>query len=243
MTMNADLGVAQFENVNELRLYPFADGSSLVDREGRTLPRSLVVDVHMSVPSHSMQSGEAFGASASGFPDVRLTSVHMSRSMVSVCFMSKMDGRVDALSVMVEAGRFAPYVPYRMEKLAGSSDIGGVVTFGNVEFPDFPETYFLDGAVLHPCCVAVSRPAALRKFTDRRSGESVSGDVDIRFSGYVNASKSGKDIRLSLEDGADRELASECFDASVDNVCGATPIRTINGVLPDANGNIVLWFH
>ena len=78
---------------------------------------------------------------------------------------------------------------------------------------------------------------------DRRSGESLSGDVQIDFSGYVNSEKSGKSFRLALDDGASVELASECAKVSGADACGATPIVSINGVRPDENGNIVLWFH
>ena len=78
---------------------------------------------------------------------------------------------------------------------------------------------------------------------DPRSGESVSGDAEIAFSGHVSASRSGKSFVLSLENGSDVELASECAMASGHDVCGATPIRSINGIRPDKDGNIVLWFH
>lgn len=241
MATYVDMAAAQFENLNELRLYPFADGSSLKDRQGRDLPLDTISDVHMVVPSGI--SNPDSGLDESNMPVVRLASVHMSATMVSVCFVSDMDGARQALSVTVARDGFRPYFPYRLEKLSGSYDIGGAVTFGDFDFPGFPETYFLDGAVIHPCCVAVAKPPELRSFVDRRSGESVSGDVDIRFSSYVEHEKYGKNFRLSLEPGAYKELMSACADMSSADVCGATPIVSINGVAPDSEGNIVLWFH
>lgn len=229
MAMYDDIAAAQFENVNALRSYPFAEGSSLVDRLGRELPRDVVVDLHFVVPP----------ASGMPLPGVSMTSVHLSRSMVSACFASG----GNALSVIVSRDDFRPYFPYRLEKLAGSSDAGGIVTFGDFGFPGEPETYFLDGAAVHPCCVAVASPPKLRSFFDPRSGDSVSGDAEIAFSGYVTASRSGSSFRLGLEDGASEELASECAKVSGAEACGATPISSINGVRPDADGNIVLWFH
>lgn len=242
MGVYVDMASAQFENQNSLRLYPFSSESSLVDSVGRELPLGAIVDLRMVVPA-AIGNPDSF--SEGGVPVVYMTSFHVSKSMVSACFMS---GNA-ALSVTVSADDFRPYFPYRLEKLAGSDDIGGVVTFGEIEFPGFPETYFMkdaDGnrtAIVHRCCVAAARPPALRKFVDRRSGESLSGDVQIDFSGYVNSEKSGKSFRLALDDGASVELASECAKVSGADACGATPIVSINGVRPDENGNIVLWFH
>ena len=242
MSAYIHMAAAQFENANALRSYPFRDGSTLVDDLGRRLPDNVVADLHMFVPA-DMEDGVGVAA-----PEVRMTSVHLSQSMVSVCFVSRFGGMSSALSVTVAAANLRPYVPYRMDKLAGAYDIGGIVTFGEIDLPGFPETYRFDplgsAAVVHPCCVAAAKPAGLRSFVDRRSGERVSGDVEVGFSGYVDAEKNGKSFRLSLSEGAASELASTCRALS-DGVgpCGATPIRTINGIRPDEDGNIVLWFH
>ena len=230
MSAYIDMASAQFENVNSLRDYPFASGSSLVDRYGRELSRDVVVDVHMVVPGVEMQ------------PNVKLTSVHLSPYMVSACFTA-FAVEVGALSVTVARDNFVPYTPFPMNRLAGSRDIGGVVTFGDIQFPGIPETYFLDNADVHPCCFAEHNPAYLRKFVDPRSGESISGDVRIDFSGYIEAHRSGRTVALSLSDGADVILSSECAAVTGPEACGATPIVSINGVRPDADGNIVLWFH
>lgn len=227
--VDTGLGLAQFENANELRMYPFSDTASLVGKNGLELPRDVIVDLHMSVPSE-------------GEPEVRLSGVHLSQSMVSACFMSKYSNKVSALSVTVARSSFKPYFPYRLEKLAGSEDIGGVVSFGEITFPGYPVSYLMD-AKIHPCCIISSKPASLRKITDLRSGLSVSGDVQIDFSDYVESSRNGNIFSLALEEGAEQILASSVCDGTSGGVCGATPIRTINGVSPDDDGNIVLWFH
>lgn len=243
-----DTGSAQFENVNGMRMYPFMDSSSLVDRDGKELQKDVIVDMHLVVPSSFANPAE--GIVETGIPAVMMTSVHLSQSMVSACFVSDAGGERNALSVTVARSRFSPYMPYRLEKLAGSSDIGGIVTFGDMEFPGFPETYMFTGrwdgdhgVGIHPCCVAAARPAGLRRIIDPRSGESVSGDVSIRFPEYVVASSDGNSVRLSLEDGAPEALASECSMITGSDACGATSISSINGVRPDEDGNIVLWFH
>jgi hypothetical protein len=239
MAVREDLAAAQFENVNSMRRYPFSDACPMSDRNGRTLPENAIVDLHVVVPADMEGSGRGF--SAVEFPEVRLASFHVSPSMVSACFTSG----AAALSVTVSARSFRPYFPYRLESLAGTENSGGAVTFGDMEIPGFPETYFFDAgsAVVHPCCVALAKPPALRRFVDRRSGETVSGDVEIRFSGYVASGMDDGAFSLSLNDGAAEALASECSRTSGAEACGATPIRSINGVRPDEDGNIVLWFH
>lgn len=238
MAVYVDMANAQFENANALRMYPFAENASLVDRQWRDLPRDAVVDVRLVVPSDS--AGRTVSA--------RLRSVHLSQAMVSACFVAGFNESgtwrtTGALSATVAAANLSPYTPVRLERLAGSCDIGGVVTFGDVELPGSPETYFLDGASVHPCCVASARPCGLRRIVDQRSGEALSGDVDIAFSNYVSVSRDGGAFTLSLDDGAADELASDCAKASGPDSCGATPITSINGVRPDEDGNIVLWFH
>ena len=237
------MAAAQFENVNSLRLYPFAEGSSLADRDGVEIPMGAIADLHLAVPCPMRARGPGFSPSGADAPEARLSSLHLSRAMVSACFTSWNGSERGALSVIVPGGSFRPYFPYALRPLAGSSGMGGAVAFGDVELPEIPETHFLDSAVVHPCCVTAVRPPGLRGFFDPRSGESVSGDVGVWFSGYVDAARDGGSISLSLKDGGAAALASECARASGRDVCGATPIESINGVRPDADGNLVLWFH
>lgn len=241
MESYSDTAIAQFENENSLRNYPFASGASLMDSMGRTLPENVIVDLHVAVPYGIPDSASGFD-DAVAIPSVRLSSVHLSRHMVSVCFKSGEGKYARALSVTVSSDEFRPYMPYSLDRLIGDEDIGGIVTFGDIALPEWPDTYSLDAEV-HPGCVVASRPSGLRSVLDRRSGDSVRGDVSLSFSGYVSAKKIGESFGLSLEDGAAEELASECSGMTQLEACGATPIRSINGVSPDEDGNIVLWFH
>lgn len=246
MSVHVDIGDAQFENLNTLRSYPFVDGCDMACNGNSEFPMDAIADAHFVAPAvigndSSESSSDSFGYEC--LPTVRLSSLHMSVGMISACFTSRCGSDISALSVTVTRDRFVPYYPYRLEKLAGSEDIGGVVAFGPVEFPDSPKTYFPNNAKIHGCCVSVSRPPALRKIVDPRSGDSLSGDIGIDFSGHVSAKRNGNVFALALEDGSGAELASECAMISGDDACGATPIRSINGIRPDEDGNIVLWFH
>jgi len=229
----------QFENENAMRRFPFADWASLVSEDGKELPDSLIADARFCVP---------FRDGTDCVTSVRLESAHVSPAMVSVCFRAYagVSPTDDALSVTVSAASFRPYFPYALKPLSGypgMADAGGVIAFGSFDFPTFPETYRFSYAEILPCCVAAATPSGLRSITDPRSGESVSGDVGFSFSGHVDASLSGGGFSLSLDPGSAEELMSRCVGlAEGDGVCGATPIRSINGVAPDPDGNIVLLF-
>jgi hypothetical protein len=233
-------GVVQFENANGLRSYPFVDGVSLVSRGGDVLPDGIVTDVHVVVPAGSTPIEQGDDDTVA-----KVTSVHVSNAMVSACVTVYRGGSViAALSAMVAAESMTPYMPYRMSRIAGSEDCGGVITFGDFDVPPHPVTYVLDDAKICDGCVALFDPPQLRSITDRRNGRSVRGDVKIDFSRHIVAGKTREGyIKLSLEEGSADELMSSCAKQMHENPCGATPITSINGVLPDSQGRIVLWFH
>lgn len=223
-------GAVQFENANEGRSYPFADNAVLKTVDGTTLGDHVVADMHLVVP----RGVEAY-----------LSSVYISEHLISVCVRIVEDGAsIAALSCMVSADRFEPYVPYRLEKSTGGQDIGGIVTFGAIDLEADRGTYrFKNGVPLADAALVKYVPAKLRRFIDDRTGESLSGDVDIEFSGYVETSKTGDGVKLSLSPGAEKALLSKCDRGRSDNPCGATPVASINGVLPDDKKRIVIWFH
>ena len=143
-------GVMQFENVNLLRSYPFAENAVLTSTDGRTLPDGAIVDMRLVLPYSESVSAE-------------LASVHLSTGMVSACVRIVDSGRtVAALSATISAANFKPYTPFRMEKLAGAEDVGGIVTFGDVEMPFSPETYFFSSVKVHPGCIVAFTPPKLR---------------------------------------------------------------------------------
>ena len=222
-------GVIQFENANEGRSYPFEDDAVLESDSGAVLPDEVVADMHLVIPR---------GTSA------RLSSAYISPHMVSIC-VSVHGSREAAMSCIVKASELVAYTPYRLEKLTGSEDVGGIVTFGKIDFQAAAGSYRFSAKRIGIAESAVSRytPARLRRIVDPRTGKSVSGDVDIDFSTYIEASRLDGGVRLSLSEGANDVLLSKCYRDVVDNPCGATPIERINGVKSDDKRRIVLWFH
>ena len=222
-------GRIQFENANEGRSYPFADDESLVCSDGTRMPEGILADMKLVVPE---------GSSA------RVSSVHVSSGMVSVCVSVATPSGVNALSATVATSSLKPYVPYRMSMLEGSEDVGGAVTFGDFEVPPVPTTYrFTEGARLEDSVVAEYRPAGLRGFLDPRTGEIARGDVQISFSSHIESKMSDTGVSLSLLPGSAELLATDCDRNRPVNVCGSTTVTSINGVEPDDSSRIVIWFH
>lgn len=224
-------GIIQFENANEGKSYPFADNTTLMSDSGRVLDDSVVTDLHLAIP---MQA-EAY-----------LSSVYISDVMISICFkIDQEDETVSALSCTIKASEFEPYTPYRLEPLTGCEDVGGIVTFGAIDFKSESGAYRFSTNVVRLADSVVSKyaPAKLRKIIDDRTGESVTGNINLDFTSYIQAIKESDGIKLNLTKGANDALLSDC-DKNVDeNPCGTTPIETINGVAADSKKRIVIWFH
>lgn len=225
-------GVIQFENANEHRSYPFMDNSVLLADNGMTLPDSLITDLHLVIPKNA---------------DACLSSVYVSESMVSVCIKVSKQGTpsVMAMSCTARAADLIPYMPYRLEKLTGSEDIGGVVTFGSIDFSSSRGTYRFTENTIGIADSAISKytPSGLRKIIDPRTGAELSGDITVSFPSYVTAENTAEGIKLGISEKANNILLSECDKDSADNPCGATPVTSINGIPPDDRKRIVLWFH
>jgi hypothetical protein len=231
-TNSVTSGLIQFENVNEGRSYPFSDNAILEDDTGRILRDGVISDMHLVIP---------IGLTA------LLSSVYISENMISVCIKIKSGSTVvSAMSCVIETKNFEPYIPYRLEKLTGSEDVGGIVTFGIIDYQSDTGVYKFNTNDITFSDNVVSKyvPARLRKLIDDRTGESISGDVDIVFPSYVTSSKDATGgITLDPTNEARKELLSKCDLEVVSNPCGATPVEMINGVESDSKKRIVIWFH
>ena len=229
-------GVIQYENVNENRSYPFADDAVLETIDGRILPDNVIVDVRVVVPSEGSNK------------DKFLSSLYISKSMISACFYVLTSGNTRiALTVTVHRDSFVPYMPYRLEQINNSSTYGsgGVITFGDIDFDSCAGSYrFNDGkAILSDSVVLFKEESRIRSIVDDRSDKKITGDVKIEFSSHVTARKEGRNVELGISQASNDILLSDCDKNRSRTPCGATPITSINGVLPDEKRRLVIWFH
>jgi len=223
--------VIQFENVNEGRSYPFDDNAVLSSSDGKILSEDIIADMHVVIPTGN---------------NAYLSSVYISKDLLSVCIKIYKDNAVTgALSTHLARDSFSPYIPYRMEKLTGSEDIGGIITFGHDPFSATVGVYRFEDRSVRIVDSAVSRyvPAGLRSIIDDRTGDHLEGDIKIEFPAHVVVDKDGRNYKLNLKSKSATMLMSSCEKAKPVNACGATPITSINGVSADDQNRLVIWFH
>lgn len=217
----------QWENENELRGYPLAEGSSRVDDSGRDLPDSILVD--MSVV--------CFGR----FKNLRLGSVRVGPGLTSLSLLD------DAGPVaVVTVPSVEPYVPVALDSLRDG--VSGTVVFGEFDRTSVASYRFstAEQSAISPFCVVEFPDTGVRSFVDDASGEEASGDVAFNFGGSVVVSVettgTGAKASLGLSNGVARSLSAGCVPTDLNKSCIAPVIRTINGVSPDRNGEIAIVF-
>ena len=224
-------GIIQFENANEGRSYPFVDNASLVDDNGALMGEDVIVDFK--------------AITGDGSESAYLRTVYVSPHLVSACVsLGSTDNAF--LSVTVKREEFEPYAPYRMDNMTSLSNTGGIITFGSFEFPNVPVRHVFSRLGFFGGCVRRYVPAKVTSLVDPRTGDSVRGDVELKFSGHIVPTVTGRDdgsISLALKEGSARALASKCDREKPVNSCGATPVTSLNGVRADEKDRIVLWFH
>lgn len=217
----------QWENENEGRFHPFESDQTV------EFDRSVVVDLSVMVPY------------SESLPKVRMTSMHVGPGLVSASFS---DG-TNAMVCSVPMASFEPYRPYTMRAVSGAC--GGMCTFGDVD-PSSPVNakFGDDGPAVLESVVSRIHVGELKRFVDDASGESVTGDVVIEFPtdatvdvGYTSEESGYQYIRVGPSQALDDQIVSPCDSSDGELRAGETsPIRSINGVFPDANGRIALVF-
>lgn len=228
--MNLGSGVSrtQWENENETRAYPF-----LPETVPDGFPVGVVVDMSVVVTGESA-------------PEVRLSSVHVGPGMVS----ASVRGASFSAVCSVPRSGFEPYRPYPLSAVSGTC--AGMCSFGDVDFSSpFTAKFGGSGPVLLGCLVAAVPTPRLLSFVDDASGDEVSGDVEIIVPSGLSVERSddpGGGIRvqrlsLSMDDSLDRITTSPCEASKGEEYAGrVSPLRSINGVLPDGRGRIAVVF-
>ena len=209
------VAVAQWENENEFASFPF---------ESHSEADGVVSDLSVFV-------------SGTDAP-MRLASVHVGPAMVSV---SLSDGS-NCLACTVSSSAFEPYRPYVMSSVSGSAS--GVCSFGDVDFssPVFRKFGGSGPAVLETLVTRIDA-GRLLEFVDDDSGESVSGDVEIRLPAGASCSRTDDGIEISMNESLDDLVVSPCDSKDGELRAGElSPIRSINGLSPDSSGRIAVVF-
>lgn len=232
----------QWENLNSNRNFPFDLTASLVSESGTHVQDNILVDAFIMRGISPALGGDAYDS------PVWVSNIHISNSMFSICICDNYGG---VASFSISRTAFIPYNVYRCNPLR--NNISALLTFGDISFPDnFDEVLNFkltsSSGRLSEAIVASFLTSGVTKITDDVSGTSISGDVPIEFrSNFVKSNITRNEdgvfvADIAITDSGNDTIAGPC-NADVDpDVCGAIPIKSINGVSCTADGEIAIRF-
>lgn len=222
----------EWHNENELRAYPLADDAPAAE----LIPTWLLADMRVTC------------SSADGV--VFVSSVYVSDALVSVgvSLAETANGAttvVGLLSRTVTRDELEPRRAYSMDRL--SAEASGAVAFGEPPQGAVPfRMSFRPGeAPLTEAAVVRVARERVTKIVDPLHGTEASGIIDLSGNSEFRTYRDPADpqtVVVALND-VYRDIATSVCSATPSfDACGETPVRTINGVAPDASGRIYLRF-
>lgn len=245
----------QFENENELRKYPFEETASLVDDDGNSLLDSILVDASFCIVNRSsIVTGEWQTMGPEVVPDVFLSSLHISGGIVSVSIVAKPVNLAPYSMVGTYARKeITPFTPIPMFSEDGV--VFGILTFGDLNNV-IPATYSFSsssqsGFSAH-CIQQILGGGFIERFIDDASGNIATGDVTFSFPSEFNVAVKKEDkrlekyvneIELNPDDSVRQSVCSKCKNPDDPNSCLAPTIKSINGISPNASGEIAIVFN
>lgn len=220
----------QWLDSNAGRSFPLVDGVTRLDSTGTfTLPNDLLVDARISAPTN-LNPTQFYISKVTAFGSGLVITIAV-------------NGVADVATVTVPLGGFVDFSPYTVVGLPGYEQVGGVVTIGTalatiaassgVYTFAFAATQLLP-TVLAPAASSVSSVTVI----DALGGSTVlTGAVVLQ---------SGPNGTLTVDSMSNTMTLDVQSGVLINDPCGCpdtggrlrTSIKSINGVVPDVNGNI-----
>lgn len=227
-------------NLNEIRAYPFADTASLRDDVGALLPEYLLVDCHLWWP-------DLYGAVGC------VSSATVSPGLITILFAAWSGSEITPLAALHVSRPSLPYRSYALTAL--QSGVAGWAAVGNVPSSDSVSTWrFSDPArsTLLPRLAQAYPSLPVQSLG--KSGNPLAMVGRVRFAAGSGisiteqtrtiAGQSRRCVVFSLAPdqlpALYEQCAGPCGKRPESNNCTPPSIRTINGVVPDANGRIFI---
>lgn len=244
LEQGARTSVAQWDNGNESRRFPFADDSDMSCENGSSMPDWVLTDAMVVVCRRLSEVRATLDP-----VDVKVECMHVGPGMVSVCLSC---GSLSALCT-VASSEFEPYRPFPITDASPAGvdgSLSGFVSFGDTGLLTGPSTWRPSNCILCPSCVVEIPAGRVVEFADDRTGESVSGDVVMSVPAGVMVSfkdevaeAGSQSIEFSLGDALEQSVVSPCETADTKARAGEIGhLRRINGILPDESGSIAVVF-
>lgn len=215
----------QWESGNTSVAFPFEDNAVPAG-----YPAHWLVDACIVVPRTR--------DSLSSAPRAEVSCLHRGPGMVSVMISV---GGAPALYGRALKDGFAPFQPIPLEPL--SEGCSGMVTFGDVEFG--APAIFRDRVPLSESVVVRPVLGRLSAFVQTERRRTLSGAVVLAVPEGLAAAAVQEDnvatLKFAMDDALRAEVPGPCARESVPSTL-PVPVRTINGVAPNAEGTIAIVF-
>ena len=228
--MVRELWNVEWPNINAQRKYPFTQSATLASSSDVALPNDLVVDFVLAV-------------SDSSAPDPTLFHVQQVGVFSAGIVLTFAYNETAFATINVPLTGFVEYTTYRVVGTGDFQAAAGWLTIGSLA-----NTLLIPGAHTFTVTTGKLLPTVIRPRLDAVTSLSVANGQDIstalagaitliagsniRF--RVDTSGSSPEIIIDAIDGSDMEADCDCLAEDKD----AEPIRTVNGVGPDAAGNV-----
>lgn len=226
-------------NQNALRNYPLIDGASRVASSGAELPNALIVDLNVPVPLGSVEPGDLFVQRVYGF-----------HAGVVITLASAKNPGVSLMTATVFIDQHELFKSYPMVGSSALEGATGRITIGSLEALAGASLSLYDFTTVPDntrLVVSATRPLLRGIQGIRVAGQDIVSGV-VTFAAGSNVSlgtASNLDGTNTLYISAQTGSATT---TTTDEECGCAstqepdlpPIRSINGVFPDANGNFSL---
>ena len=216
-------------DLNEGRNFPFADDASLADTEtGSRLPNGLLVDLVLVVP-RSIDPATVFVSEVAGF------------GSGLVIQFSVDDGGPTLVGVATIPATHERYDGYPINAV-GDSGISGRLVIGQTEvvasISDQRFQFDLAAAQLATIAVRPRLGGVSGLVVEDFAGQQykIGDDVTLVAGNHLTLSVFGSQITLDADGGV---VIDDRFAGNTDQT-GRTPVKSINGVQPDSQGNIQL---
>lgn len=222
----------QFENINSLRKYPFAEDATMLSDKGEPIPVDIIKSLHIT--------------SLVSVDDVFCSGIHCGPRLVSISLSDKNGILLSCTCPGNISGTNDEYI----EMTSHRKGVSGTISLYNPKTDSASAVTYRASTPaqtrIHRFCILEFPEVGVVKFIDDKSGEEISGQVTVKFNGgAVGASIAEQDthkttIKLSLNKNLASILSNPCIPTDLNTSCIAPVIQTINGVEPTEDGEIAI---
>ncbi len=211
---------------NNDRAYPLVDHVTRLAVDGSLLENDVIVDARLAAPP-------SYAASAFYISEIRPFGAG---AVLTVA----VDTIGDVASVTVPFGGFSEFTAYTLAPLPGHPEVGGTMVLGRgiLAIPT-TRTFLLAATQLLPTVIFPAAPAVTSiTVVDGFGAETrLTGAVTLVPGNNATVGVSGQDIELGIETGVLIEDPCACKDTGGNK---RVAVKSVNGVVPDASGNLTV---